>query len=286
LSDEERLSLISPSSRAILANGSLEFEQSAQLVDEAERDAAPILDIGTPGKSSVDSLDNIEASTGQPATFLDGRFEQLSSSYRLLGNLLQEDRCFEMSDYIDDVVSAVLSKQEYLAEGSKKRIYVASGPTGMKVETFDYLQANVFDYLSCECVNAQVASFFSPDGDVSIVDLDDLVGTDIDAIIFKDAIGIDVGDRDEPIGSLWKNVPVVRKGDAHCAPMTEFSWVGSPLVSQCLGVLWLGTSLHPEAFSDIDLLEYAERFYELFVHCEDVSDTLASLVVDDTVRIS
>lgn len=291
LTDEQRVSSVpadnakvSPAPGGDAVGGSLEFSRSEELVTEAKKQMMPTVDIGSPQKGSAGSLDRIETETGQQSLFLSGGLKELSDTYRLLGSILGEDRCTEMAAFIDDVVAAVMDRQASLISQPPKRVFMASGEAGIAFETFHYLQENVFRYLNCECVNDQVERTPASEGAATFFELNGLMSQNIDAVVFKDVTPDEVTDASRPAGFLWKNTPWVRQGEAYCAPMTEFGWLGSPLVSQCLGILWLGASLYPEEFAEVDLLGYAERFYRLFVHCEGVSGTLASLIGGSRVR--
>lgn len=267
------------------SNGSEDFLQEDALMLEAQSASAPSMDIGSPEKSSSESLDAIEGRTCRPAMFLTGGFETLGASYRELGTFLHEEKCFEMADYIEEVVSLTTERKARLASEPARTIYVASGETGIEFETFNYLQANVFDYLNCECINNRPELAVDPRDEGSVFDLEDVLSLSPEHIVFKD-VGPDAfSEQSAAVRFLWKRAPQIACGNAYCAPRTEFSWLGSPLVSQCLGALWLGAALYPAHYSDVDVLGYADRFYRLFVHSADALEDIRSALADRTVRI-
>ncbi len=242
------------------------------------------LDIGSESKSSPIALNNIEGNTGSPSMFFDGSFEGLADSYRKLGSILNESRCDELATYLDSVCDEVLKRADSLSCLPRKRIYIAAGPTGLEHETFNYLQENVFKYLNCECINGDIP-YISADENLNIIDLDDLAAMDFDSIIFKDAEIESLEEEGEAARYLWDNLVQAKQARVLCAPSTVFSWVESPLVTQALGILWLGKFLYPNEFEELDLLSYATDFYRLFVHSEGSASTISQLISQSTVRI-
>ncbi len=244
----------------------------------------PTLDIGSESKSSPIALNNIEGVTGSPSMFFDGSFENLAQSYRKLGSILNESRCDELATYLDSVCYEVLERTDLLHRLPRKRIYIAAGPTGLEHETFNYLQDNVFEYLNCECINNDVP-YISADENLHVIDLDDLAAMDFDSVIFKDAEIESLETDGEVTRYLWENLIQAKQSKTLCAPSTVFSWVESPLVTQTLGILWLGKFLYPDEFEEIDLMEYATDFYRLFVHSEGSASTISQLISQSIVRI-
>ena len=92
-------------------------------------------------------------------------------------------------------------------------------------------------------------------------------------------------DRISPARFLWRRAPQLSSGHAFCVPNTEFSWIGTPLVSQCLGVLWLGSIMYPEHYANINIAEKARQFYSLFVHFEESEDYYNNFLADRKIKL-
>lgn len=244
----------------------------------------PTLDIGSESKSSPIALNNVESETGSPSMYLDGSFEGLAQSYRKLSSVLNEPRCDELATYLDSVYSEILARTDFLHCLPRRKVYIAAGPTGLEHETFNYLQDNVFEYLNCECINNDVPCI-SIDENFSIIDLDELAAVDFDLIIFKDAKIESLEKEGEATRYLWENLIQMKQAKTLCAPSTVFSWIESPLVTQALGILWLGKFLYPDKFKELDLMEYASDFYRLFVHSEGSASAISQLISQSVVRL-
>lgn len=245
----------------------------------------PKIDVGSSGRSALRSPATAETQTQLSTIFLQGDFENLGNTYRTLARLLENERCQRMASYIDEVVSIVVEKQTNLESTKKKTLYVASGETGVEFETFKYLQENVFDYLNCECVNNRNEFAEKLNEEYPALSIDRIFDANPDFVIFKDIEPELFLGESSAARFLWKQMPQLTNDKALCAPRSEFGWLGSPLVSQCLGVLWLGSVLYPEFYGDVDLTGFAKRFYSLFVHSECDSDVLEALTSNRVVRI-
>lgn len=266
-------------------NGSKDYLRNRYQIPKDQNNLSLRIDVGSPEKSSLESLSEIERITGSPALFFDGGFENLGETYRALGNLLGESKCYDMADYIDDTVSLVLKRRPLLSTANKKKIYIASDAAGLGFETFNYLQTNVFDYLNCTCINNESQLTSGCDSGNAVFDLNAIMDLSPDYIIFKDVEPTTFVDRISPARFLWRRAPQLSSGHAFCVPNTEFSWIGTPLVSQCLGVLWLGSIMYPEHYANINIAEKARQFYSLFVHFEESEDYYNNFLADRKIKL-
>lgn len=62
---------------------------------------------------------------------------------------------------------------------------------------------------------------------------------------------------------IWNEVEAIKNEAFAVAPGLFHSWVGSPVLVQIIGVLWIGKTVTPEIY-DFDIKEYAKEFYQLF----------------------
>ncbi|MDF2118839.1 ABC transporter substrate-binding protein [Roseiarcaceae bacterium H3SJ34-1] len=64
-----------------------------------------IIDVGSVNRTYIEMADRVQAQTGIPCALLDGRFDQIAASYRLLGTLTgRPARGAELADYCESVV--------------------------------------------------------------------------------------------------------------------------------------------------------------------------------------
>ena len=255
-------------------NGEISINGSIDALAEIEEDANAAdenclyIDIGCQEKSSPESLDAIEEAASSQAFFFDGSFGSLAETYRALGNLFGTRACKQRAAFVESVEQLILSRREELASGTPKRVYVAKGELGTRFEPMKYLERNVFSPLNMECVNNY--DCFSSIEAGQATDVEQVISESPDIILFPDLSLFDF-QYAEFAKEIWEPARERCGSMLLEVPATEFSWIGAPLVSQCLGIAWLGQKIHPSLFN-FDVARYAKEFYKLFVHC-DLSDS-------------
>lgn len=239
-----------------------------------------LLDVGWADKCSTAALASIEEQVSAPALFYCGEFEELPSTFRDLGTALNSDDSAEQAAYLEAVVSLIKSRSEAMAAKARKQLYVAFGPVGIEAQSFNYYQKNMLDYLNAECINAEVGGelIYPGQSQTAVLSLEKLVEINPDAIVFKGVSRAALYNKATPAGGFWRHALGHLDGHLSFAPKTEFSWLDSPLVAQTIGIVWLAKELHPDVFSDVDVAEFAQRFYSLFVHCELPKSTIEAII--------
>src|SRR4029453_8893595 len=84
--------------------------------------------------------------TGIPYALLDGRFEVMATTYRLLGKLTNRD-AEPLAAYAEDTLAKIQARVNRIPENERPRVYYARGPRGLEtglggsinVETIEYL---------------------------------------------------------------------------------------------------------------------------------------------------
>lgn len=234
-----------------------------------------IIDIGSAAKSSPFSLSTIENTTSSTCVFFDGSFEGLSSTLSLIGRVLNAAGYEKRVAYVNEVTALVLSKSKACNNENPLNVYIATAEIGNRTATYHYLQDNVLQYLNINCMNNTLVSDAEPKDElVGIIDINEIAKINPDFIVFRDVKRAEADNPNSAFCHIWRNFLHLENSKAIFVPITEFSWLSSPLISQCLGILWLGITLRPEIYSDVNIYDYAIRFYELFVRCAITSAEL------------
>ena len=59
---------------------------------------------------------------------------------------------------------------------------------------------------------------------------------------------------------VWKNIQAVRNGNLFAFPSDYYSW-DQPDPRWLLGLLWMGTKLHPQRLAEVDIISEVKEFY-------------------------
>ena len=215
-----------------------------------------ILDIGTVNPTFVSLADRVQQQTGVPYALLDGRFDGIAGSYRLIGELVgRRDAAEERARYVENTVKTITSRIADIAPGERPRVYYARGPRGLEtglggsinVETIELLARNVADETR---------------GGLGTVSIEQVLRWNPDVIITIDrefAANVSA-DR------TWAPIAAVQSKRVHLSPQLPFGWVDfPPSVNRLIGMWWLAKIFYPERFPE-DMRTLTREFYGVFYH--------------------
>jgi len=215
-----------------------------------------ILDIGTVNPTFVSLADRVQQQTGVPYALLDGRFDGIAGSYRLIGELVgRRDAAEERARYVENTVKTITSRIADIAPGERPRVYYARGPRGLEtglggsitVETIELLARNVAGETR---------------GGLGTVSIEQVLRWNPDVIITIDrefAANVSA-DR------TWAPIAAVQSKRVHLSPQLPFGWVDfPPSVNRLIGMWWLAKIFYPERFPE-DMRTLTREFYGVFYH--------------------
>jgi len=215
-----------------------------------------ILDIGTVNPTFVSLADRVQQQTGVPYALLDGRFDGIAGSYRLIGELVgRRDAAEERARYVENTVKTITSRIADIAPGERPRVYYARGSRGLEtglggsinVETIELLARNVAGETR---------------GGLGTVSIEQVLRWNPDVIITIDrefAANVSA-DR------TWAPIAAVQSKRVHLSPQLPFGWVDfPPSVNRLIGMWWLAKIFYPERFPE-DMRTLTREFYGVFYH--------------------
>ncbi len=204
---------------------------------------------------------NLEKQANIPVFLIDGSFDVIGDTYRLLGRCLDRaERAEKLASYCEDIYSRVTAAVAKVPDSELVRYYFAEGPEGLQTEPNASQHSLSFQVAR----GANTAATLSmPEG------VRDMVNVDIKQVQAWDPDVIICWDNDERNGaanlirasSEWSGIKAVRDGRVHVMPNLPFALCDRPPgVNRFLGIQWLANLFYPDYY-DVDMVEVVREFY-------------------------
>src|SRR5688572_26561107 len=175
-----------------------------------------ILDIGIVSPTYISLADRVQAQTGIPYALLDGRFDGIPETYRVIGALTgRRDDGEAKARYAEETMKTITGRLPPVDR--RPRVYYARGPRGLEtglggsinVETIELLAHNVAGGRRGGLANVSIEQVLLWNPDVIVT-----IDQDFAATV-----------RNDP---TWSAVKAVRDGRVHLSPKLPFGWVDFP----------------------------------------------------------
>lgn len=229
-----------------------------------------IIDLGDQKPDLATELDELQDDTGVPVIFFDGNLEDIPELYEKLGELFAIDTT-EQVNYITEVLAFADENRETL-QTDPKPYYLASGDNGLLTAPQDSYQTSILDYVGMTNIFQQEEA---QGGGYQEVSAEQVIEWNPEMVIFQQGAGFDQKD-DAP----WNNLQAYKLDQIYEIPDDPFNWL-SGSVNRVLGVYWLGNLAYPEVY-DVDMVEEAQTFYELFYHYDLTEEEAMDLMSNST----
>ena len=219
---------------------------------------------------NIDMGLELERESGIPVFFIDGSFERIDDSYRLLGECLnREERASGLALYCEQILQQVTDALAAVPQRDLLRYYYAEGPEGLFTETDDSQHSLAFK-LARGINVADKEQLIEGRNELVPVTPEQLVSWDPDIIItgFTVGWGADVTDyrsskADEVIRSMsrYSNIAAVRNNRVVRMPSLPFAFCDRPPgLNRFLGIQWLANLFYPDYY-DVDMVDVVREFY-------------------------
>lgn len=213
-----------------------------------------IVDLGDQKPDLDAELDKLQGDTGVPVIFFDGNLEDMPAVYEKLGELFKLDTTEQVA-YITEALAFADKNRETL-QAEPKSYYLASGDNGLLTAPQDSYQTGILDYVGMTNIFQQGEA---QGGGYQEVSAEQVIEWNPEMVIFQQGAGFDQKD-DSP----WNNLQAYELEQIYEIPDEPFNWL-SGSVNRVLGIYWLGHLAYPDVY-DLDMVEEAQTFYELFYH--------------------
>ena len=227
---------------------------------------------GTPTAKDVEDADDIQLKTGIPVVIIDGTFEKIPDTYRLLGELLgKQAEAAKLIDYFNKITDDVAGALANVPESERVSVYYAEGSDGLQTEPSTSPHAFILTLAGAR--NVAIVDTTEQVG-MSNVSMEQVLAWDPEVIIAWSSSyrggAADLIRSD----SLWQPVQAVQDGRVYDMPSSPFPWIDRPpSINRLLGLQWVANLLYHDSY-DVDMVKEVKEFYSLFYHA-DISDSQA-----------
>lgn len=187
--------------------------------------------------------------------------EDIKNTILTVGKILGEEsekKAKEFVKYYDDNINLAKEKTK---DADKIKVFVASGDTKGAINTIPDEDINTLYINAAGGVNI-VSDFIKakPASGIVTVDFEFLLNNQPDVIIANSKATYDYI-IDKSNGSQWQELNAVKNNKVYLNPKGVYLW-SVRSAEGALQPLWLGKTLHPELFKDVDIKETVREFYE------------------------
>ena len=184
--------------------------------------------------------------------------EEQIDAIRLVGQVAggsAEEKAEQICDYYQDTIDLATEKKQQIPEENQIRVYHSINQT-YRTDGTNSLGA---DWISAVgCVNCSVGQTLLAEGDGYFTTKEQIFVWDPDVIICNDSMAAEYFKTDEE----WKGLRAVQDDKVYNIPISATRWGQQGSVETFFGMLWLGTTLYPEVYSDVDLKTEVCTFYD------------------------
>jgi iron complex transport system substrate-binding protein len=232
---------------------------------------------------NIADVQRLERESGIPGVLIDGSFDVIGDSYRLLGQCLgREQRGDDLAKYCEQIYDRVTAAIERVPESERVTYYFAEGTEGLQTEPNSSQHSVAFTAAGGVNVAADVA-YVPGSGGMVDVPFSDVAAWDPQFIITWDGSDRNGAARLIRASSQWANVRAVREGNVFEMPKLPFAFCDRPPgVNRFLGIQWLANLFYP-SYYDVDMVEVVRDFYAR-CYWRDISVEQAKEVLDDSYR--
>jgi iron complex transport system substrate-binding protein len=232
---------------------------------------------------NIDMALDLEKKSRIPVFLIDGSFDRIGSTYRLLGEVLgRRDRAEKLASYCEGIYTKVSSALAAVPSNELVSYLYAEGPEGLLTEPDDSQHSLAFSVARGRNVAAEI----SLAGRTELVPIttEQILEWDPDFIICGSAGHSAKGYTDEPsavlrASSAYSDLRAVREDRVFVMPSKPFAFCDRPPgLNRFLGIQWLANLFYP-TYYDVDMIDAVCEFYEECYWCtltrEDAAMVLA-----------
>ncbi|QQY79958.1 iron complex transport system substrate-binding protein [Keratinibaculum paraultunense] len=238
-------------------------KESINVEELIKVDPDVLIAMGTIDDTFISQTDELQEKIGKSIVILDGDIYKLDETYKLLGEIMnEEEKSKQLGKYCKDTLEDIEKKSIKVTEDMKVSIYYAEGPNGLETEPSGSRHVYVIDIVGGNNV-AEVE--IKGDRGKSEVSIEQLLLWDPEIIISWDDErgGYYSGILKDP---AWKDIKAVKDGEVYEIPNKPFNWFDRPpSVNRILGLKWIGNLLYPDIY-DYDMRKEVKEFYDKFYH--------------------
>ena len=165
------------------------------------------------------------------------------------------DKANDIATYYEDTIKLVEEKKASIPEEDRVSVYHAinsinrtDGPTSLGADWID----------AVGCKNVSVGEDLKMDGNFYTAGSEQVFVWDPDFVICNDFMAAKFFKENE----MFAGLRAVQEGNVYNIPVGATRWGQEGSTETFFGMLWLGKTVYPEAYSDFDLKAEVFNFYE------------------------
>ncbi len=250
------------------------YGKKANLNKEALIVADPqlVIDIGEIKGSKEEmakDLDALQAQINIPVVFIESYLENTPSSYRMLGDLLnREAEAKKLAKFAEDAISTAKTKKAQITEPTK--VYYSTAVDGLDAIGQGSFHAEVLDLVGAQNVTPK-----GPSKGANLISAETLLTYDPEVILLAEVNAYKSFTTD----AVFSSLPAVKNGKVSLLPVAPYPWIDTPpSVNRLIGIYYLGSTLYPELYSDIDLKGKIKEFFSLFYKYDLKESEISELI--------
>jgi len=223
--------------------------------------------------SNISRVNKLQAQLKIPFVIIDGRFEEMASSYIWLGKLLGDQKIAATeAKYVNNVLSYVDKHAAKIPAAKQKTVYYAEGTAGLNTEPSTSQHARILNEIHATNVAASVP--LGSGAGMTPVSMEQVLAWNPSWVL----VGISLTGN-SPTGANaytaikagengWSAIAAVQNKHVYSIPLLPFAWFDRPPgVNQILGMIWASQLIYPEYYH-YDLVKETKRFFKLFYHVD------------------
>lgn len=206
--------------------------------------------------------------------------EEQINAIRLIGDVIGEPASLKagtMADYYSDTVDLVKAKAKEIPENKKKTVYHSiNGVTRTDGETSlgaDWIRA-------VGCKNVSVGEKLLREGDIFTAGTEQIFVWDPDVLICNDPNVTDFFRN----GDTFSGLRAVRTDQVYTIPIGATRWGQQGSTETFFAMLWLGTTLYPEEYKDVDLKQEVFNFYSDILNIDLTDEQYNKMIEGKGIR--
>ncbi|HHX50777.1 MAG TPA: ABC transporter substrate-binding protein, partial [Clostridia bacterium] len=231
------------------------------------------------GKTDKEDADKLQKQTGISVFIIDGKLENTPQAYLALGKLMRvEAKAKELFSYSYHAINGV--KNRGIPEKKRVTVFFGNGVKSLDTAPAGSSHAEVIDLAA----GKNVAVLSGATGRME-VGLEQVIKWNPQVILVNGEPKQDLTSGQAAKSILsdvnWSTIEAVKHQRVYSIPKSPYAWVDRPPgPNRIIGLKWVGKTLYPDYYMNLDLNQEIKTFYRLFYHMDLTDSQVKSLLND------
>lgn len=227
-----------------------------------------------------DERDKIEKTNIPYLVVKYSNMEEQIRAIRMIRDIIADpasDKAETIAKYYEDTIKLVKKKASKIPDDEKKTVYHSIN-SATRTDGDSSLGADWIRAVGCE--NISVGKNLLKEGDVFTTGVEQIFVWDPDIIVCNDAYTTDSFKTKDTFSGLR----AVRDGQVFTIPVGATRWGQQGSVETYFAMLWLGKTVYPEQYKDVDLKEEVFAFYSDILQIELTDEQYDKIIEGRGIR--